>query len=118
MPGVGAIRALASARVDAFGLGRIARDIGMPKSGLKYFLEGASPRRPTLRKLEDWYVLAAGSGAAGVHAEAAALSLLLRDVPEPLRLEARRRAISLWCEFFDDAHLLRPPWLTQLLEST
>jgi hypothetical protein len=115
MPTTDALRVFAAGRVVVDGLGRVARDIGIPKSSLKYFLEGASPRRPTTRKLEDWYLrTTAGDGDPDAGAEATAIAVLLRDLPEPLRAQARRRVLLLWGEFFDSARLPRPLWLRQL----
>lgn len=111
-----ALRAFAATRVASEGLGQVARAIGVPKSSLKYFLEGGVPRRPTLRKLQDWYLLVTleGISASGASAEAAALAFLLRDLPEPLRHEAYRRALALWGEMFDAARLPQPLWLRHL----
>lgn len=111
-----ALRAFAATRVASDGLGQVARAIGVPKSGLKYFLEGATPRRPTLRKFQDWYlrVTLEGIPSSEASAEAAALAFLLRDLPEPLRPEAYRRALALWGELFDVARLPQPLWLRHL----
>jgi hypothetical protein len=107
-------------QVSEHGLGHVARDIGLPKSGLKYFLEGTSPRRPTLRRLENWYLRVTAERVSGSsdEPEAIALAFLLRDLPDGLRPDAEQRALALWGEFFDSARLPRPVWLRRLMNGT
>src|SRR6476661_8499936 len=83
------IREVASARVQATSLRRVAREIGMSPTGLRKFLDGTEPYTPTLHRLRVWYVRYAATPADEVAKEeaSAALAVLTHDLsPTPRRI--------------------------------
>ena len=93
------LRSHAAGAVAAGSLRGCAREIGMSAPGLQHFLDGGLPRRPTLRKLAEWYSLRqVGRAERSPMAPLVGLALLV----EPLADAEARRAAS--AEMVEIAH--------------
>lgn len=112
------IRALLTLRVEGASLRQVARDVGMSPSGLQKLLDGSEPYTPTRRKLERWYVRESGRayGVLDTETAAAAIELLLQDLPLHARPTAADRVRALLDELYS-AIGKRPRWLDHLLEN-
>jgi len=107
------LRDLLAQCVEADSIRGVAREVGLPPNGLKYFLEGGAPRQATRRKLEAWFVRRAARGSASdPDAGRAALSILVRCLPPAYREIAQDRVVALIRELCDQAGALTPAWLS------
>jgi hypothetical protein len=110
------IREVASARVEATSLRRVAREIGMSPTGLRKFLDGTDPYAPTLHRLRVWFVRFAATPAAEVQREeaTAALAVLTHDLsPTPRRI-ALNGVLDTLARGYDASGRARPDWLAEL----
>lgn len=107
------LRDLLAQCVEADSIRGVAREVGLPPNGLKYFLEGGVPRQATRRKLEAWFVRRAARGAASdSDAGRAALSILVRCLPPAHRGAAQDRVAALIRELCEQAGSPAPAWLS------
>jgi hypothetical protein len=81
------LRAAARRRVERSSLRQVAREIGLSASGLDKFLNGASPYRKSLLKLEAWYLTKADGTeeTTSPEAVAAAIRILAGFLPSAKR---------------------------------
>lgn len=114
VPLVAIRRALAEA-VERTGLRPVARDVGVAHTSLLSLLDGAEPRASTVRKLVEWFLRYQAAGGGEVDAETiqAALSLLLRHVPEERQDDARRELLSALEKISKASGAPRPEWLRE-----
>jgi hypothetical protein len=114
VPLVAIRRALAEA-VERTGLRPVARDVGVAHPSLLALLEGSEPRASTVRKLVEWFLRyqAAGAGDADRETIQAALSLLLRHVPEERQADARRELLDALKRISEASGAPRPEWLRE-----
>lgn len=107
------LRDLLAARVDAHSIRSVAREVGLPPNGLKYFLDGGTPRSGTRRKLEAWYLLEVVRPTASLECEEgrAALEILLRVLPPARRDIAKSRMLALLVSLCEEAGSPCPEWL-------
>ena len=112
------LRALAARRVSAEGLRPVARAIGLHPSSVLSFIEGATPRESTRRKLTAWYVreMAAGNDAPDAATVRAAIEILLYSVPPPRLEGAVRDLVSRLAEIHSNQGGACPIWLQVLLQ--
>jgi transcriptional regulator with XRE-family HTH domain len=102
-------------RIEETSLRQVARELGMSPSGLQKVLEGGQPYGKTTRKLAGWYIRDQSryGGTVTAAAAAAALNVLLQDLPPARRHAGQRRLVELLGELHD-----RPPdWLAELRAS-
>jgi hypothetical protein len=97
MPGSGAtplprLRLALEHAVRARGLRVVAREIGLDHKAVANIIGGSTPRMSTRHRIEQWYVRCAAHQRTDVDAEAlaAALQLLVNEVPSSNRQRARR----------------------------
>jgi len=112
------LREVATARVEATSLRRVAREIGMSPTGLRKFLDGTEPYTPTLHRLRVWYVRFAASPGHEVAREeaSAALAILTHDLsPTPRRVAAGGMLDAL-TRGYEASGRARPAWLVDLRE--
>ena len=116
LPPVGRIREAVRSAVAARKLGPVAAEIGVTPMAIKYFLNGGEPRPSTRRKLEGWWVgeMSKHADQLGGEAEAAALALLLRDLPESQHSSGTSRTVAHLEELYRSAGSVPPPWLRAL----
>lgn len=112
-PGLSVLRAHAASQIAQHGLRATARAIGMRPFGLQYFLDGGTPRSPTLKKLEDWYIhsIASASPREGERIPLVALEILVRDLPPRRRVEGMRRSLSFFKDLYKSLGTDAPDWL-------
>lgn len=110
------LRAALRLRIEHTSLRSVAREVGMSLGGFHGFLAGTDAHPATLRKVRAWYVREsarqrAGSGPPADDATAAAaLAVLLEEIPPDARLdaaEALRTRLLEWCR---DRGLRVPSW--------
>lgn len=113
---VSALREAARLRVQATSLRKTAREIGLSPTGLQGFLDGTEPYAPTIQKLLEWHVREESRKGMELGADTAdaALSLLVRHLPEPRRSEAVRAMLDLIRAKGTGEPV--PPWLRELLD--
>lgn len=92
--GLAAIRALAFSRSEQQSLRKVAREIGISYTGLRFFLKGSKPQSETLRRLVAWYGTAKGSGTQvvdpqDVRVAVSMLSRYLQTTPTPSQRKQR-----------------------------
>lgn len=111
------MRRVATERAENTSLRSVAREIGMSPSGLKKFLDGAAPYRPTLRRLRRWFVQYGSMRTGEVQAEdaSAALAVLLHDLPSPAQDESTRLILEGLSRGYERSGKPRPEWLTEML---
>ncbi len=109
------VRDLLEQRVGAGSIRSVAREVGLPPNGLKYFLDGGEPRTATVRKLEVWYIREAArrAGQPDDDAGRAALAILARYVPPTHRPAARDRLGELLQDLCAAAGVPVPSWLSE-----
>jgi hypothetical protein len=110
------IREVATARVQATSLRRVAREIGMSPTGLRKFLDGTEPYTPTLHRLRVWYVRFAATPAGEVTREeaSAALAILTHDLsPTPQRVAANG-ILDLLARGYEVSGRTKPSWVSDL----
>jgi AcrR family transcriptional regulator len=109
-----AIRRALAEGVERHGLRAVARAVGISHPSMLALLDGAEPRAPTLRKLVEWFVRdhAARGADADAATSRAALSLLLRHLPEETRDGARRELLAALERASEAAGVPAPRWLT------
>ena len=111
------LRAAAASAVDRASLRSVARSMGISAQGLALFLDGATPREPTLRKLREWYFTEAATRS-GLDADGAraVIELFLESLVDGARPKVFRQVI----DEIDTAHREQgtspPAWLRDLLE--
>jgi hypothetical protein len=112
------IREVATARVQATSLRRVAREIGMSPTGLRKFLDGTEPYTPTLHRLRVWFVRFAATPAGEVsHEEAsAALAILTHDLSPTPRRMAAQGMLDLLARGYEVSGRARPAWVADLRE--
>ena len=112
------IREVASARVEATSLRRVAREIGMSPTGLRKFLDGTEPYTPTLHRLRVWYVRFAAAPSEGVGREeaSAALAVLTHDLSPTPRRAAAQGILDALARGYEASGRPRPAWLADLRE--
>lgn len=112
---VRALRAAAVGAVERASLRSVARRMRISAQGLALFLDGATPREATLRKLREWYFSEAATGT-GLTAESAraVIDLFLESLVDRERPKVFRKVV----EEIDAAHREQgtspPPWLQTL----
>jgi len=110
------LREAVAGGVEARSLRQVARDVGMSPTGLRKFLDGATPYAATRRKLERWFVREASRYADGPGAGSAlaALHVLTRELPS----EERRRVGTAIVDLLETAYRARrravPHWIREL----
>lgn len=98
--------------VDQTSLRHVAREAGMSPPGLRHFMDGGEPMRPTARKLVEWYVReAAQRHELDEDTANAALSLLVERLPAAEAEDARERIRTMLRETYRKADTLPPDWL-------
>ena len=87
--------------------------MGLSHPSLRALLDGSEPRASTLRKLVEWFLRyqAAGAGDADRETIQAALSLLLRHVPEERQVDARRELLNALKRISEASGAAPPEWL-------
>lgn len=118
LPPVERLRESVRSAVSARKLGPVAREIGLTPMAVKYFLNGGEPRPSTRRKLEGWWVGEMGKRAdeLGGEAEAAAVAILLRDLPPGHRTAGAAGTVEYLEALYRAAGSVPPPWLRALRE--
>lgn len=93
---IAVLRETARLRVQAKSLRKAAKEIGLSPTGLQGFLDGSDPYAPTIQKLLEWYVQEEVRKAIQLSPETAdaALTLLVRHLPEPQRASAIRHLLQ------------------------
>ncbi|HEX2094438.1 MAG TPA: hypothetical protein VHG28_18685 [Longimicrobiaceae bacterium] len=115
---MGAIRRALADAVERTGLRPVARDVGITHPALLSIMEGTEPRPSTTRKLVEWFLRydAAGGGDVDVETVRAALSLMLRHVPEERQADARRELVEALERISKAAGVPVPKWLREVGE--
>lgn len=108
------LREAARLRVAATSLRRTADEIGLSPTGLQGFLSGSEPYAPTIQKLCEWYVREEAHKPIPLSPETAeaAISLLVRHLPEPHRVEAVRRILEILAQ--EGTGAIPPEWIELL----
>ena len=103
-------------RAEATSVSQVAREVGLTARGLQKFLDGSVPYSATTQKLERWYIREAMRSESETDAvtAAAALQLLMQDLPPAHRATVLEQAIGWWENVYAAAGLLPPRWLTDL----
>ncbi|CAA9299365.1 MAG: hypothetical protein AVDCRST_MAG68-540 [uncultured Gemmatimonadetes bacterium] len=116
LPPVARVREAVRSAVSARKLGPVAAEIGVTPMAVKYFLNGGEPRPSTRRKLEGWWVgeMARSADELDGAVEAAALTLLLRDLPDAERPARFESAVAYLEGVYHAAGSVPPPWLRAL----
>lgn len=80
-------------RVDAMGLRRVAREVGITPTGLKKILVGSNPYQYTHKKLVEWFT----RHCAGQYdtARDTALDVLLQGIPPSERKRVRNQILAI-----------------------
>ena len=111
------LRDAARRAVEVSSLRQVAREIGLSAPGLSSFLEGASPRRGTVRKLQAWYVRRSTAGTdVSEETARAALDLLVDSLTERKRGKVQRMILDVLGEAHRRGGTEPPPWLDVLRE--
>lgn len=112
--------ALAEA-IENSSLREVARQVGMSPTGLQGMIDGADPYAKTWDKILAWYAAwitnrprVRASRAFDAATMAGLLDLLLREVPEPRRGDARARVLRGFVEAFSQGGVTAPAWLAEL----
>jgi hypothetical protein len=106
------IRRAVKRAADAASLRAVARASGLSDQGLRYFVEGGTPRDSTARKLTEWYVReAAQSGELDEETAEAALSVLLAGLSEADSERTRREVVEAIRRGFQRSGGAVPGWL-------
>lgn len=117
-PPLEAIRVAAAAAVEADSLRSVARQVGMSATGLRNFIRGE--RRPypgTLKKLNAWYVRHnTGRGGTSAQLAAAAVAVLLGDLPEEEHEAAAAPVLAALAGVYRARRVKLPPWLEPYLK--
>jgi hypothetical protein len=109
------VREYARDRAEQTSIRHLAADIGLGHSTVHNFLNGAAPHPRVRRRLVEWYL--ARTGQAPEYAEetyAAALDVLVRELPAESRDQARGGLLRALAAMHDDLGLPVPPWLASL----
>ena len=112
---ISVLRETARLRVQAKSLRKAAKEIGLSPTGLQGFLDGSEPYAPTIQKLLEWYVQEEVRKAIQLSPETAeaALTLLVRHLPEPQRAAAIRHLLQTLAAESGPV----PEWLAELLNA-
>ncbi len=98
----------------------VAREVGLSARAVLLFVEGdSSPRARTLSRVRNWYLRRAAGDTSEASREtaAAAIAVLLGDLPSPQR-ESTAVALLDLIESIYRAHRAEPPqWLRELRKS-
>jgi len=98
----------------------VAREVGLSARAVQLFVEGdSSPRARTLSRVRNWYLRRAAGDTSEASREtaAAALSVLLGDLPSPQRESTAAVLLDL-IESIYRSHRAEPPrWLRDLRKS-
>jgi transcriptional regulator with XRE-family HTH domain len=103
--------------VDNTSLRKVARQLGMSPAGLKKFMEGGAPYTPTLRRLRKWYpryTAATAGGTVDPRDAAAALALLLHELPPDPRGQTAAGILQSLASAYEASGKPRPAWITEL----
>lgn len=87
--------------VDDSSLRSVAREVGLSATGLKQFSEGTAPYGPTIRKLRRWLAQRPPRRAPSAQDVAAAVDLLLRELPEDVQLAVRAEIAEILDRVYD-----------------
>jgi hypothetical protein len=99
-------------RVEDTSLRSVAGEVGLSPNGLRGILNGAPPRPSNLRKLVDWYAqLPEPVLRPTREVTAAALAILLSELPPASRPTAEKEVRSLLCQHFGSLGVSIPKWL-------
>ena len=105
-------------RAEATSVSQVAREVGLTARGLQKFLDGSVPYSATRRKLERWYIREAvrSESATDAATAAAALRVLMQDVPASQRDIVLEKAIGWWENIYAGAGLQPPRWIAEVRE--
>lgn len=118
MVNVTTLREAAGLAVSNGSLRGVAREIGISAPGLSSFLDGASPRNETIRKLREWYVRRCPPPGAPLEVVRSALDLLLDAVPVSRRTAIERQILDSIAHAHQRGDTLPPAWLKELHEAS
>lgn len=110
------LREAVRAMVENTSLRQVARQIGMSPSGLKKFLEGATPYSPTRRRLHRWYVQHSEvrHGQVEFPEANAALRVLVHDLTPDSRRRTASRMVECLRLGYQESEKALPGWLSDL----
>ena len=97
-PGVEALREALRQHILRTSLRTAAREVGMSPTGLRGFVDGASPYVKTLRRTQAWYAHREMYEGDPDVAEAHAIEVLVASVPEARRGLARAQLAAMIAE--------------------
>jgi len=107
------LRATVARCVQAEGLRPVARELELDPRAVKDFISGSQPRASTRQRMERWYVRleANRGGPIGPETAAAAIAILLSDVPPQHRERARQAALEKIRDMYSELGLPIPGWI-------
>jgi hypothetical protein len=113
---ISTVRERVAHAIEGASLRAVAREIGISPTGLQNFADGGTPYRGTRRKLVEWYTVHAAatvSGAVSPDAAAAALDLLVHELPPHRRPDARLRIVRALRDAYERSAIDPPGWLDE-----
>lgn len=110
------LRAAVAAAVERTSFREVAREVGISPMGIHRLLQGSEPQQRTRLKLEAWFVRhsEAARGEVDATTAAAALSILLHDLPPDRRDYVFHEALRFWRSMYRSGRGELPEWLTSL----
>lgn len=113
---IDAVRELARDHAERTSLRQLAPEIGLGHSTLHNFLSGAAPHPRVRRLLGLWYLRVTGGSAEEftIRPYAAAIDVLLSEVPEAVRDRARADLLGVLERGYRASGVEAPGWLAAL----
>lgn len=109
------LRQAVAAAAEASSYRTVARELGLSPRTLRLFVEGGSvPRARTMARVRAWYVRRGASTDVSPDTAAAALGVLVRELPSPEREEAAAGVVALIESAFLRRDAQLPAWLLAL----
>ena len=109
------LRQAVAAAAEATSYRTLARELGLSPRTLQLFVDGESvPRARTLARVRAWYVRRGPSTDTSPDTAAAALGVLVRELPSPEREEAAAGVVALIESAFLRREAQPPAWLLAL----